>query len=73
MIYAKGILSGLSAVAIGGLIALAVFLRNPYSGEVKFGSFDGHDILLFGILPVLIVFSAGFWLTFRRESKRLSR
>jgi hypothetical protein len=68
MIYVKGALSGLLAVAIGGMIPLAVFLRNPY-----IGSFDGRDILLFGILPVLIVFSGGFWWMFSRESKRLSK
>jgi hypothetical protein len=72
VIYFKSVLVGLFAVVPGGLIAFAVFLWNPYAERFTFGSFDGHDILLFGMLPVLAVFSAGFWWMFRRESKRLS-
>jgi hypothetical protein len=35
--------------------------------------FTFGDVILFGILPVLIVFSAGFLWMFRRESKRFSK
>jgi hypothetical protein len=73
MLYVKSVLSGLLAVALGGLIAFAVFLWNPYAEMFTFVSFDERDILLFGMLPVLIVFSVGFWWMFRRESKRFSK
>jgi hypothetical protein len=68
MIYVKSALSGLLAVALCGLIASAVFSQETI--HVKYYS---YDVLLFGILPVLIVFSAGFWWMFRRESKRISK
>jgi hypothetical protein len=68
MIYLKSTLSGLSAVALCALIAFVIFIWTPLTIE-----FDSHDILLFGVLPVLMVFAVAFWWMFKRESKRFSR
>jgi len=68
MIYVKSALSGLLAVALGGLITFAVYVWNPLTI-----SFDSYDILLFAVLPTLIIFTAGFWWMFSRESKRFSK
>jgi hypothetical protein len=68
MIYVKSALSGLLAVALCGLVAYAVFAQETMSV-----SFDSYDILLFGVVPVLIAFSAGFWWMFRRELRRFSK
>jgi hypothetical protein len=66
-------LAGLGAVALVGLFAFAIFVWNPFNEGSFAGSFNGRDILLFGILPVLVIFSVGFWAMLRRESKRLSK